>query len=292
MHFYKIAETTLAVRTESQYIIGRLEPFLTDDTDAPDLEVTTSFQKEIELPEGEIVSNEYGMMWIRKSSPDNGSFACTTSPTGNPYVAVDSNMDWTNCEVYYRVNSGKGVLMDNGVYQRDFLTLHYMGVAYRNHIVLRNGIVLHASCIEYQGKGIAFTAPSGTGKSTHTGLWERHVEGTRIINDDAPVIRIKDDKPYAYGSPWSGSTDKFLNMKVPLSAIVLLEQAKENSIRSLSIPEAVSMVMPRFLMPYHDRKMMELSVSTFERIISTVPVYSLKCRPDAEAVELVHQCIL
>lgn len=284
MYFYRIADITLAVQTDNQFITDMLSPFLTEDTDNPDIEVVIKDQMDIMLPEGVIVADESNMKWIKKRSTDEGYFVFLVNPSNSPIVAADGDMYWTRCKVYYKAR--------NGNIQPDIQAFQFLGLAFRNRIIYRNSIVLHASCIEYQGKGIAFTAPSGTGKSTHTKLWEESKKGTRVINDDAPVIRIFDGKPFVYGAPWSGSTDKFLNMMAPLSAIVLLEQANENSIRPLSTPEAIAMVMPRMLLPYHDNEMMELATSTFEQIITKVPVYNLKCRPDTEAVEMVCQCII
>lgn len=292
MYCYRIADITLAVQTDNSFIIDMLSPFQTEETDRSDMEVVIQSRESIMLPEGEIITDESNMIWIRKSSQDAGYFVFLTSPANIPVVAADGDMYWTRCKVYYKVNHWNTASPKPKVSQPDILAFQFLGIAFRNRIIYKNGIVLHASCIEYQGKGIAFTAPSGTGKSTHTKLWEESKKGTRVINDDAPAIRIVDGKPFAYGAPWSGSTDKYLNMTAPLSAIVLLEQADENSIRPLSTPEAVAMIMPRMLLPYHDNGMMDLATSTFEQIITKVPVYKMKCRPDAEAVEMVYQCIM
>ncbi len=289
MLFYKIADITLAVRTTNQYVIDRLSPFLINAIDRADMYVEMQAWQDISLPEGEMVSDEGMMKWIRKSSPDTGYFAFLTNPVNRPIAAVDADIYWTSCKVYYQ---GDIVSSDPDTNPPDILALQFLGIAFRNHIIYKNSIVLHASCIEYKGKGLAFTAPSGTGKSTHVSLWEQYKEGTNVINDDAPVIRLTDGRPVLYGTPWSGSSDKFLNMSVPLTAIVLLEQDGENSIRQVNTIEAVTGVMPRLLLPYHDSAMMELSLSLFEKIVSSVPVYKLKCRPDAEAVELVYKCIM
>ncbi len=286
MYCYRIADFDICVDTTIKSVISRLEPFLIQSPECVELTVKLLKQSQIEIPEGDIISNEKSMVWIKKHS--GGFFSYLADPSGLPCIAVDSDYGWNECTIYYQ----EVVSSNPYINPTDMLTLQFIGMAFRNRIIFKSSIVLHASCIEYQGRGIAFSAPSGTGKSTHVRLWEENKEGTRVINDDAPIIRIIDGKPIVYGSPWSGSSDKFLNMSAPLSSIVLLEQAKENSIRPLNALEALTGVMPRLLLPYHDSKMMELSASTFEQIISMVPVYSLGCRPDAEAVELVYQCLM
>ena len=68
-----------------------------------------------------------------------------------------------------------------------------------------NGIILHSSCIVVDGMAYAFSADSGTGKSTHTQLWLKHLgDRAYMLNDDKPAIRLIDGKVYACGTPWSG----------------------------------------------------------------------------------------
>ncbi len=79
-----------------------------------------------------------------------------------------------------------------------------------------------------------FLGPSGTGKSTHASLWLENVEGTELVNDDNPVVRILDDGSIkVYGSPWSGKTPCYLNVNYPLGGIVNLIQASHNKISRL-----------------------------------------------------------
>jgi len=287
MRYYRIADFSIGLETTNNSVISRFEPFAVDKPENLDLAIDLVPKRDIDVPGGDMLSNEKKLVWIKKS--DGGYFSYLENPYGTPCVAVDSDAEWEKCTIYYQDNI---VSSNPDINPSDILALQFIGMTFRSHIVYKNSIVLHASCIEYEGKGIAFTAPSGTGKSTHARLWEENKTGTRVINDDAPIIRLIDGKPFAYGSPWSGSTDKFLNINAPLTAIVLLEQATVNSIRPLSIQEAVTLIMPRVLLPYHDSKMMEMAVSTFEKVISAVPAYKLKCRPDAEAVETVYQCIM
>lgn len=55
-----------------------------------------------------------------------------------------------------------------------------------------DGLFFHSSALMLDGKAYLFSAPSGTGKSTHTALWQRHFGGrVQMINDDKPIIRKK-----------------------------------------------------------------------------------------------------
>ena len=104
--------------------------------------------------------------------------------------------------------------------------------------------LFHSSVVSFQDKAYMFLGKSGTGKSTHSRLWLKYIEGTELINDDNPVVRIHDDGSIlVYGSPWSGKTPCYRNVSYPLGAIVLLEQAPQNVIRRLKPLEAYAALM-------------------------------------------------
>lgn len=163
-------------------------------------------------------------------------------------------------------------------------------VIFRTSLLFHEGIVVHASAIEYKGKGIVFPAPSGVGKSTHAGLWKLH-RGAGILNGDRPAIRMSEGHPFVYGTPWSGRSREYLNQKAPLIAIVMLEQASTNSIRKLSTEEAVQMFIPRCYIPYYDIDLISMAVKNAGNLILKTPCFLLKCRPDIQAMELVEKLL-
>lgn len=82
-------------------------------------------------------------------------------------------------------------------------------------------LLFHSSVVSYQGRGYMFLGQSGTGKSTHSSLWLKHIEGTELVNDDNPVVRISDNNEVrVYGSPWSGKTPCYRHVDYPVGAIV------------------------------------------------------------------------
>ena len=49
-----------------------------------------------------------------------------------------------------------------------------------------NVFLFHCAALEFDGKAYLFSAPSGTGKSTHLGLWRKNLKDRiSIINGDA-----------------------------------------------------------------------------------------------------------
>ena len=74
-------------------------------------------------------------------------------------------------------------------------------------------MLLHAAVLEYDGNGYAFLGKSGTGKSTHTGLWLKHVPSSKIVNGDKPILQYVDPQFIVYGTPWMGKEGLGCNSK-------------------------------------------------------------------------------
>lgn len=152
-------------------------------------------------------------------------------------------------------------------------------------------LLMHASVIENAGHGCLFLGRSGTGKSTHSRLWLEHVEGSTLLNDDNPVVRIVDGQPIVFGTPWSGKTPCYRNRSVPVRAVVKLFQAPDNRISRLPLSAAYAGVLPACSCMKWDGGMAEGVHRTIEKLITCVPVFRLECLPDREAALLCAETI-
>lgn len=146
-----------------------------------------------------------------------------------------------------------------------------------------DGIMLHASCVEYDGKAYLFSANPGTGKSTHTHLWMKYLPGARIINDDKPAIRYYKGQFYAFGTPWSGKTDESLNIGAPIGGICFLSRGEENTIKRIPGAAAIGLFMEQTARS-KDRDHMNRVMDMINRVLSEVPVYKLSCNMTEDAV--------
>ena len=150
-------------------------------------------------------------------------------------------------------------------------------------IPTKNRFLLHASILEYNGKAYAFLGRSGTGKSTHTKLWLRYVENTRVLNGDKPILEFTNGKFYAHGTPWQGKENWGYKGKAELCGLCFLEQAKENSISKMSVSETSSRVFQQVLLP-QDEENVVATLDLIDKLVEIVPSYLLKCDISEEAV--------
>lgn len=146
--------------------------------------------------------------------------------------------------------------------------------------------VLHASFVQWNGKGILFTAPSQTGKSTQADLWQRYA-GAQIVNGDRVLVKQRGRVWHAFGYPACGSSKICLNQNAPLKAIIVLEQGEKNSIIPMTQAEKVRAIAAATEMYVWDYQEVEKAFSLAEQLSNEVLVFKLKCRPEREAVELV-----
>lgn len=152
-------------------------------------------------------------------------------------------------------------------------------------------VLLHGSAVAVQGRAYLFTAPSGTGKSTHTRLWREYFGRKAVmINDDKPLLKIESDKVTVYGTPWNGKHGLGNNIAVPLQGICVLRQGKENVIRRMEKKEAYPVLLNQIYRPYENRgKMMKL-LSLMNYLLE-IPVFQMDCTISYEAVKLAYETI-
>ena len=152
-------------------------------------------------------------------------------------------------------------------------------------------LLIHASLVRQNGYGYAFTAKSGTGKSTHVSLWLRHIPECDLMNDDNPIVRIIDGQPYIYGGPWSGKTPCYRNVKARLGAITRIDRAPANSVDRLAPIDAFASLLPSCSSMKWDEDIFRRICNTVTKIVETTPIYTLHCLPNKEAAILCNKTI-
>lgn len=187
------------------------------------------------------------------------------------------NSDWTEAELILSDNHAENIYK-------------LLNVLLLSHLSTHKAIEIHASLIDFKGEGIMFLGPSEIGKTTQAELWKKSC-GVDIINGDMVFVKQEQNEFLGCGSPWHGSSPYCLNKQVPLSALIVLKQSKQNTIRRLTGFEMVSSVMSSVFWPTWYREGYEAACETFDALLNTVPVYELSCRPDEDAVKLTEETI-
>lgn len=148
--------------------------------------------------------------------------------------------------------------------------------------------MLHSSYINYNGDAILFSGPSGIGKSTQADLWQ-DFESAEIINGDRTAISKNLGSWHAYGLPFAGSSKIYKNKTLPIKAVVILKQGKENCIRKAKSMEAFKALYSETTVNSWNKKDVETIIELVENFIKEVPIYVLSCLPNQEAVDLLKK---
>ncbi len=151
------------------------------------------------------------------------------------------------------------------------------------------GLILHSSVIEMDGKTYAFSAKSGTGKSTHCQLWLKAFEGrAKIINGDKPIVRLIGDKLYVYGTPWSGKEMLNVNTRSELNNICFLARGDKNHIEKITKKDAMPLIFTQLLKPENENEA-ENFFLLLGKIFDKVDFYRLHCNMDIEAAKVAYE---
>lgn len=158
-----------------------------------------------------------------------------------------------------------------------------------NALLDRDIFVMHGSVVELDGKGYAFLAPSGVGKTTQTRLWQQHFgERLRVINGDKPLIRMEPEGFRAYGTPWRGKENLGCNASVPLKAIFFLNRSDTPSAVPAGHEQVVERLFRQLLLPKAPERMIHL-LDMADRLVRTTDFYILNCNTTEDSVLCAYQ---
>lgn len=153
-------------------------------------------------------------------------------------------------------------------------------------------VLTHASSVIYKGKAYLFLGRSGTGKSTHSRMWQTALEDVVLMNDDHPVLRVGDDGAVtAYGSPWSGKTPCYKNISAPLGGIVRISRAPYNRPSRLAPVQAYASLMTSCSGMTWDRELADGRDRTLQGIVSRTPCWVMECLPDEDAARVCSEAV-
>ncbi|MCD8380488.1 MAG: hypothetical protein LUC95_09295 [Lachnospiraceae bacterium] len=173
-------------------------------------------------------------------------------------------------------------------------------------------VILHGACISWRGKGYLFTAASGTGKSTHIGLWKQYLGAdVDIVNGDKPIFHImgpneggESEKEHgkrinsggvsimAYDTPWCGKEGWNRKHSAPMAAICFLRRSEDglNRIRRVEPDEAIPLMLRQMFHPY-EPEATGLMMEMLDQMLETLPLYLLECDISEDAVRCSFEAL-
>ena len=170
---------------------------------------------------------------------------------------------------------------------------HYLSTGncfYRN-LIEYNGMMLHASAVVVDGVAYLFSADSGTGKSTHTGLWlKKFGERAYILNDDKPALKLEEGVWYAYGTPWSGKHDINVDRRIPIGGIALVKRGETNEITPAKGVLTIQKLLKQLNRP-KGKEYREKLLELMDRLMTDVPIWELQCNMEPEAADVAYNAM-
>ena len=149
--------------------------------------------------------------------------------------------------------------------------------------------VFHGAVVAVDGEAYAFTASSGTGKTTHMKLWLRHFgDRALVVNGDKPILRVDGGRVYACGTPWCGKENLNTNVVLPLKAICILERDSTNHIERIGMGDALAVLMQQIYRPAQ-ADAMRRTVQLVRELGNLVKLYRLGCNMDEEAAVIAYE---
>lgn len=290
MFYYKLAGLTVCVEGDWPMLgQGRLREYAIEPPADGFCDVKYVMHQEcseIAMPDlvGAVEVNK--RKWMKR--PDGGYTMIDWIPEFSEKVLnrIDANADWSHIDVQLCREDFSGL-------DKDLRAFHAFGEMLPYVLFHHEGIVFHSSCISYQGQAVLFSAPSGTGKSTHTRLWQKYYPETVIINDDMPALRLLENETgaraaFAFGTPWAGKTQLNENTSAPVRAIVFLKRGTVNSIRRVNGAHAAFLLMQAVRKPVLE-DLMSAQLDIAAQLMELVPAFELTCDMSQEAVETVRR---
>lgn len=243
-------------------------------TSAKNLEYTYILKKVeyIELPQNEPCI-KWGQWWIYNTGKNEKRIR-KTDDTGIPFMCLSQTG-----EKEYTVAYLEMIEPHIGINR---FTLSFMALEQR--MIEQQGVILHCSFVEYNGYGILFSAPSGTGKSTQADLWEKY-RTCRIVNGDRALIQKQGNEFYACGWPICGSSNISKNTCVPIKAIVQIAQGKENCIKVEEKKIQLNQLLPEITINRWNAESYRKALDYIEEMLEKIPIIHFSCDISENAVQ-------
>ena len=163
----------------------------------------------------------------------------------------------------------------------------YNSGVFSNFLHDQDALMIHSSCVSFDGRAAVFLAMDEGGKTTAATL----CEGGRVLADDKIIFRRQDGQWLAYGTPWTTFPPEPRHA-VP-AAFFLLEKAYDFSLEKLGSRVLLSFLWDehfksRFLIPsMYQTALFDL----YRDLSSSAPVYLMRFPKDYIDLDAILKCM-
>ncbi|MFH1093584.1 MAG: hypothetical protein V1739_05440 [Candidatus Omnitrophota bacterium] len=152
------------------------------------------------------------------------------------------------------------------------------------------GIMMHASGMSINGKGMIFCGKSGAGKSTITNILLKG-NCNSIFNDDRIIIRKNKSGFTLYGTPWHGDVWEHSSEETPLKRIFFIKHGNVNRLMELSLSEKVSRLVSLSFSAFWDKQAMGFTLDLCYELARNILIYELEFLPDESSLSFIEKQI-
>ncbi|MCR4842911.1 MAG: hypothetical protein K5840_06595 [Eubacterium sp.] len=174
------------------------------------------------------------------------------------------------------------------VFKYGFRPWYYMHL--EELLLLNDALILHSAGIVVRGGAIAFSAPSGTGKTTQANLWHRYRDGVEDLNGDKNLLqRLPDGTWRMCGFPIYGSSELCEQTAVPIRAIVIVRRGQSDVAVTLDTVEKIRLIYGEINLFTGSREYVERALDLVIDFVDKTDVVGLSCTMEETAVAALEE---
>ena len=180
---------------------------------------------------------------------------------------------------------------DGKVYVNEEISALYRKIA--DFLIEKGIIVFHGSSFSVDNSGFIITARSGVGKSTHAKLLEEYLKDKFIyINDDKPLLEVKDNEVIIYSSPWNGKERRGNNISSPLRTIIFLNRGIDNTYKKIEDKSEIYFKLLSQIYLPKEKSKREKALKIADILLKSINMYEIYVNKDISAAKMTYERII
>ena len=204
---------------------------------------------------------------------------------------TDEKPDYTITMTEEDLKSERTNSSDGKVYVNEEISALYRKIA--DLLVEQGIIVFHSSSFCVGGYAFLITARSGVGKSTHAKLLSEYLgDKFKYINDDKPLLEVKEDNVEVFSAPWNGKERRGNNIHAPLKAIIFLNRGLNNTYRKIENKEEIYIKLLSQVYLPKEKSKREKALKVVDTLLKQINFYEINVNKEIESAKMTYEEII